>query len=377
MNKSYFRQLFLNILLLIIVILNSIFNFLNSYTLILFLFIFNIFASYFIGIEKDNKRYKKDIIIRIIIYGLFYYVILFLLGLMIGFNRNPLSSNILPMLKNILPIILTVPLVEYLRNTLMTKGYIYKSILVLMVLSFIMLDLTLILSTYRYGTFNLIFLIIIPSISRNIFQTYLVHKVGYKPSIVYGLLFRLPIIMLPIYPTFGTYIDSLIGFLSPFILMFIIYLSFNKIKHEKELGKDPKKPFVKLVYLFSVLFILMIIFLTSGLFKYYVVTIATGSMKPGIQVGDVVIVEQLKEKELNKIKINDVLVYKHDNKVIVHRIIKILDINKKKYYYTKGDNNESPDGYPIEVKDIIGIGVSKIPYVGLPAVELNKLMSKK
>ena len=83
------------------------------------------------------------------------------------------------------------------------------------------------------------------------------------------------------------------------------------------------------------------------------------------------------EKELNKIKINDVLVYKHDNKVIVHRIIKILDINKKKYYYTKGDNNESPDGYPIEVKDIIGIGVSKIPYVGLPAVELNKLMSKK
>ena len=112
--------------------------------------------------------------------------------------------------------------------------------------------------------------------------------------------------------------------------------------------------------------------LTSGYFKYYAVTIGSSSMKPSIKVGDVIIVKKLKKNELDSIKVGDILVYKHDERLIVHRLVEIKTLNKTKYYITKGDNNLTNDSYVVSKDEIVGIKFLKIPYIGIPTVQLNE-----
>ena len=51
-------------------------------------------------------------------------------------------------------------------------------------------------------------------------------------------------------------------------------------------------------------------------------------------------------------------------------------INGEKIYYTKGDANKDPDGYPIERKSILGIYKTSIKYIGFPSVALGELINK-
>lgn len=375
MNNNYYRQLLLNLLILITIVLNSIFSVFNGYTFILFLLVITFLALKFIGYEADTMRYKKDIVLKITILTIAYYMIIFAFGLFTGFNRNTLILGIIDTIKNILPLLLAIPLIEMLRYVFITKGQTSKVLIVLSVISLTLLDIMLLNYFYVYTTFDFVFLLLLPSISKNIFISYLTYKVGYKPAIIFNFLLELPIVILPFYPTFGTYVDSVIKFLFPFIVMFSVRRSFLSNDYDKVVSRERNsRIFSKLGYIISFLFLFTIVALTSGVFKYYAVTIATGSMRPNINVGDIVIIEKVKDN-FDIVKEGEVLAYHHEGKIIVHRIIKILVVDNVKYIYTKGDNNSASDGYPIMAKDIVGIVKVKIPYVGYPAVELSKLIN--
>ena len=121
--------------------------------------------------------------------------------------------------------------------------------------------------------------------------------------------------------------------------------------------------------------VIIMIALTSGSFKYRLIAIGSGSMHPNINKGDTVIYERC-SKDM-KIKEGEVLVFRKEGKTIVHRIIKIVTIGEDEYiYYTKGDANDKPDGYPIEKKDVLGIVTNRIRYIGIPSVALSEMMKK-
>ena len=94
-------------------------------------------------------------------------------------------------------------------------------------------------------------------------------------------------------------------------------------------------------------------------------------MKPNINKGDVVVIE--KTNNYKNIKIGDVLAYKYDNIIIVHRVINILKENDEYYFYTKGDNNNSEDNFVIYEDMIVGIVNIKLPFIGYPTVWFNEL----
>ena len=75
-----------------------------------------------------------------------------------------------------------------------------------------------------------------------------------------------------------------------------------------------------------------IIYFYSGYFKYYVIAVASGSMNPNIKVGDIVVVDQ----RFDEININDVIAYKKDQVIIVHRVVKKINyksIFQLNHYY--------------------------------------------
>jgi len=98
--------------------------------------------------------------------------------------------------------------------------------------------------------------------------------------------------------------------------------------------------------------------------------IATGSMTPNINIGDVVFVQKVNPAD---IKLHDIIEYKSktDNISIVHRVIEIEKKQGGLYFITKGDNNISNDANPVFQDQVVGKVIYRMPVIGYPAVWLN------
>lgn len=92
-----------------------------------------------------------------------------------------------------------------------------------------------------------------------------------------------------------------------------------------------------------------------SLFGYSSLKVVSGSMQPKIKVGDVVII-----KNSNNYNINDIITFKDEGSYITHRIIKI-DNGK---ITTKGDFNNKKDDKIIKTKDVVGKVILVIPFMG-------------
>jgi len=70
------------------------------------------------------------------------------------------------------------------------------------------------------------------------------------------------------------------------------------------------------------------------------------SMLPTIHDGDYLVIDTTPES----IELGDIIVYKHNNELIGHRVIKITSEG----YIVKGDNNPAPDPWIVRPEDVIG-----------------------
>lgn len=123
-----------------------------------------------------------------------------------------------------------------------------------------------------------------------------------------------------------------------------------------------KNKFIKyiIVFLFCIISMNFISIKSEKAFNligFRAYTILSGSMKPKIDPGDIVIILNKNKVNLNK---NDIITFKEDNTVITHRIVDIKDEG----YITKGDNNNSIDAYTVTPKNILGKVMFRIPKLG-------------
>ena len=378
MKKGYIRLLIICLIFMIITTFNVFINILNEWSLILVLTLTLAISLALVKFEKDNMRAKKDVMLIVIIYALAYLLITYLMGLFVGFYRTPYSLELQQIVRNITPVLLIIILSEIMRYTLVIKAERYKSILILITMIFIILDITLIIHTFDFNLsddiLRFIVAILIPVISKNILLTYLSLKAGYKSPIIYRLFFELPIFLVPILPNFGLYIGSLLNLVNPALLAYIIYLNLNKLKPQEPTTSRNKKSF-NIILIIIALPILILIALTTNWFSYGAVTIGSGSMAPEIRRGDVIIVERLEGEDFNTLEEGEILIFRHEEIIIVHRIVRIIEVNGNRYFYTKGDANEAEDGWPITEDNIIGRASLRIPLIGLPTVWLNDLIN--
>ena len=200
----------LSFMFLVLLINSFITKIFSRYSICAFIFIVLIISYLLLGMEKEKSRYNKDIILSLLIYIAIYYITTYLFGLFIGFNKNVYSSNIILILKNIVPIIILIPLSELLRYIINSKIKDNYILLGLSIFVFTLIDTTITIqaSSFKnfYDTLKVIGLFIIPSLSKNYLLTYLTIKVSYKPNLVYRYLMELPRYILPIITIFGFYI---------------------------------------------------------------------------------------------------------------------------------------------------------------------------
>lgn len=106
--------------------------------------------------------------------------------------------------------------------------------------------------------------------------------------------------------------------------------------------------------------------------EYPLLAVASGSMIPTLNVGDLIVVQGGLEPPYNEINVGrtdgTIIVFKGDplgkpGDLIVHRAVNKKNNNGVWYFTTQGDNNPSPDN-PFSEEYLIGKVVGHIPLIG-------------
>lgn len=111
--------------------------------------------------------------------------------------------------------------------------------------------------------------------------------------------------------------------------------------------------------------------------------VISGSMEPVYKEGDILLVGRV---DVDKIEKGDIIVFHSSSGGIpvVHRVYEVRTEGGRRYFVTKGDNNESldiyyqydPYDYPgIPPEKIIGKPLIKIPKVGWAQIWLRKILN--
>lgn len=323
------------------------------------------------GIKRNKKECNRSATSYIIICILLYILLTFLSGMFFGFLKNSYSTDISSIIENIYSLVIMIIAQEYIKDITIRKKNNKYNLIILTVL-FSIIDILLVTNISSIDSNLKIFLFItgslIPIVIRNSLSSYIVYNFGIKQAIIYRIFFTIYPYIFMIYPNLGNYLNSVIAVVLPYLMYLLLSNLLDRdLKNDRVIIN--KKFYYGTIPLIIVL--LIVISLVSGIFKYQIIAISSGSMEPNIFRGDAIIYEKI--DDYHTLDIGDIIVYRHDGIIVIHRIEKFENRNGKHYYITKGDNNDEVDNYVIEEKDIIGIKRLTIKYIGHPALWFQEL----
>lgn len=93
---------------------------------------------------------------------------------------------------------------------------------------------------------------------------------------------------------------------------------------------------------------------------YSMYLVRSESMKPAINMGDMIVTASLNGPLTGEVKPGVVVTYERGKEVVTHRV---LSVNGDTLV-TKGDAVEDPEPRPVTISQVTGIYLFKIPYAG-------------
>jgi len=116
-----------------------------------------------------------------------------------------------------------------------------------------------------------------------------------------------------------------------------------------------------------------IIWFAVGLFPFHPALVASNSMTPTMNVGDVVIITKV---PADVIKTGDIIQFRKEEKVsVMHRVVEIRETNGVKSFITKGDANSEPDTDPVIPENVMGKAVFTIRKIGWASIVVKSFFT--
>ena len=381
MKVRSIKSSFILLLLASYVVLYKLFIFQNymKYSEIItasFLVVLLALAIILLGFRKDKTTVLGKNVFRVV---LFYIVLTFFimygLGLFVGFLKNAYSTNLINIFDNIFSPILIILAVEFIRYVVISANKDNKTLIIILTILLTIFEISTTIRTIDLKelsvAFNLTATIIIPSIFKNLLLSYLSYHIGYKIPIFYRLIMDIYLFVVPIIPSLGDYVNSMILISLP-ILIYISTFGMIDDRINKSEPLFKRRNFTVWDIPVGVLLITLIA-LISGFFPHYMIGIGSNSMKPTIYKGDAVILEKVNKK--TNLKKGDIIAYSNGKLIIVHRIKEINGVGNNATYITKGDANNGNDPRAVNRSQIKGIVRIKIPVIAWPTVWLTELFN--
>ncbi len=197
--------------------------------------------------------------------------------------------------------------------------------------------------------------------------SYLVENGGVIPGVIYSVTTKAAMI-LPFYVHTTNFSSLALGIILPII--FLIAFKCDT-KNEDNTNKNKKKsnPIFNIAIITLVAFTLLF---SLGIFPINPISIATGSMEPVLNIGDMALVNTYDKYE---IEIGDIIKFNKNGIHIIHRVDDIQELNGECVYITKGDANNSQDAGYVTQDNIEGTVVGKIPKLGYFTLWLHSVES--
>lgn len=328
------------------------------------LIIISFIAILLLGIRKTPDKILEKHTQNLLLYEIvIYFLITYGIGIFIGFLKNSYSLELISILKHIISPTFFILTTEVLRHVVIQANKDKKYPIVIITAIIIILELLMSINAYKTSTvegmFRLIASSLIPLITKHYMLSYLTYKTGIKLPLIYRVILDLYVYIVPIFPNFGESIQSIVNIVFSVIVYSSIYKLANERSYKEHDFKTKKLDAIDVVYS---AFMIFIVALVSGLFKYSLIAVGSDSMAPTFNKGDAVFINQKPKKE--ELKKGDIVFFEHRGRPIIHRIEEIKTINKIEYYYTKGDANNVGDEIPLTYEDIKGEVILIVPYVG-------------
>lgn len=116
----------------------------------------------------------------------------------------------------------------------------------------------------------------------------------------------------------------------------------------------------------------IIVWGSTGLMGLYITTVVSGSMKPTIDVGDLIIVSSI---DASKLQTGDVIQYVKEGQMVLHRIVEVTETESSVFFISKGDANLAPDPDPVFPEQIKGKLNFIIPKIGWISIYFKTFVS--
>ena len=140
--KSYNIIFLFEIVILLLIILNSFKTSLSNVYVIPFILVICDFIFILImGFEKKNKRLNKIINFDIFMSSMMFLILYYLFGIVIGYAQNNNYLTLYGLTVFIIPTILKIVFKEHLRNSLLTKSGNNKFLILNTAILFIIIDI--------------------------------------------------------------------------------------------------------------------------------------------------------------------------------------------------------------------------------------------
>ena len=379
---KFLIQLIIEIFLIILLYSKAFISNEVSLVLIVLVLLLFLIESILINKGKHTKARKvNDIIFIIVGCSILLIGIMYLVGYYTGFNINYryIFKNYLEKTKFI-EIIIIIIFSELLRREILSISFNRKIkriiirlllIILLVIVDCSISDMSRVFTTF-FQFYDYFGLVILASISKNIFLNYIVEKYGINTSLIYRLFMDIRVYFLPVTPDLNVFIESSIYLIYPYIVYSII----DSMIEDKELENARKR---KKSIIFDIPFYilgLIIVMLVSREFTYSMIAIGSGSMTGEFSKGDAIIYKSYDKKSSTissqKLVKGDIIVFNMKDRVVVHRIHDIYSLYGEDVYITKGDANESIDNWVVTQDDIIGVVKKKIKFIAWPSVWLTE-----
>ncbi len=295
-------------------------------------------------------------------------------GYILGFGKSPYALTVKGISLNML-FLLTVLGREFARDYILKANpkHIRLSILFVVVFMTLISISTISLNKVVDLKSGVMFLseIFLPQLGENIISTVLVYFGGPWASIIYISMTRGISYLTPILPNLNWLAKASVGFGIPVVCTVFFNNQYLKLTRVIRLSRNNDENVA--AWVTSMIISVFLIWFVAGVFPIYPSAIATGSMEPVIQPGDVVMMRRLSDiKQVEELKVGDVIQFKRENILITHRIVDIKETKKEGMLITtKGDNNSGSDSEPVGVEDLRGKLVKVVPKIGWPTLLLK------
>ncbi|NLC07965.1 MAG: signal peptidase I [Syntrophomonadaceae bacterium] len=284
-------------------------------------------------------------------------------GMLVTFGRSPYDRSLAGVIINLITISTFIIGLEMSRHWLLNRHFLKRPIigipLIALLFSLFSIPLNKITNlSDGMAVTKFIGMDVLPELGQNMLATYLVFLEGPVPAILYqgGLILfeRLS----PVLPNADWAMETLLGILAPVLGLVLVKSIYQEETGEIRVSSREDNP---LGWILTSLAVILILWFSVGVFSYTPRVIVSGSMRPGIDIGDIVII---KETDGSQVQLGDIIMFPLGNMKITHRIIDIEEREGVRYFTTKGDANAEPDTEPVLEANVMGKVIMVIPKAG-------------